>query len=123
MDVSDVFIENMKTMPSENNRASLKSASGAGISFEDETAALLLCEMLTGQTSLGDRFGVVQRLEWQAGDWEPFGDSALHTGQCRHFGEMWRLRKKQPMHQREWVQSSLARRIVVHDHQSGFRVG
>jgi hypothetical protein len=64
-------------MPSESIGPSLKSASGAGFSFEDKTAALLLCEMLTGQLSLGERFGIIQQLERQAGDWEPFGDLLL----------------------------------------------
>lgn len=65
-------------MPSEEqNVPSLKSASGAGFSFEDKIAALLFCEMMTGTGSLGDRFGVIEQLERQAGDWEPFGDLLL----------------------------------------------
>jgi hypothetical protein len=56
---------------------SLKSASGAGFTFEDKVAALLLCEMLAGRESLGNRFGVIEKLERQAVDWEPFGDFRL----------------------------------------------
>jgi hypothetical protein len=56
---------------------SLKSASGAGFTFEDKAAAMLLSEMLTGVHSLGAEFGVIQKLERQAGDWEPFGDLLL----------------------------------------------
>jgi len=52
----------------------LKAASGAGFTFEDKVAATLFCEMLAGKLSLGAGFGVVERLERQAGDWEPFGD-------------------------------------------------
>jgi hypothetical protein len=66
-----------RQMPSESIGPSLKSASGAGFSFEDKTAALLLCEMLAGQLSLGERFGIIQQVERQAGDWEPFGDLLL----------------------------------------------
>jgi hypothetical protein len=77
LDVTADCIENMATMPSEIVGPSLKSASGAGFSFEDKAAALLLCEMLTGQLSLGERFGVIHQLERQAGDWEPFGDLLL----------------------------------------------
>jgi transcriptional regulator with XRE-family HTH domain len=61
----------------ENEPPSLKSASGAGFSFEDKVAATLLCEMLAGIPSLGTTLGIVQRLERQAGDWEPFGDLLL----------------------------------------------
>lgn len=61
----------------EEKTLSLKSASGAGFTFEDKAAALLLCEMLAGIHSLGAAFGVIQELERQAGDWEPFGDLLL----------------------------------------------
>ena len=65
-------------MSQENQHtASLKSTSGAGFSFEDKVAAVLLCEMLAGVHSLGTKFGIIQRLERQAGDWEPFGDLLL----------------------------------------------
>lgn len=33
--------------------------------------------MLVGQRSLGDQFGITERIEGQAGDWEPFGDLLL----------------------------------------------
>ena len=67
-------------MPSEKRATpSLKSASGAGFTFEDKTAALLLCEMLTAQRSLGEEYGIVQQLERQAVDWEPFGDLLLYV--------------------------------------------
>jgi hypothetical protein len=56
---------------------SLKSASGAGFTFEDKVTAYLLCEMLIGRGSLDTRFGVTQKLERQASDWEPFGDLRL----------------------------------------------
>lgn len=52
----------------------LKSASGAGFTFEDRVAAILFCEMLAGKLSLGAGLGLVERIERQAGDWEPFGD-------------------------------------------------
>src|SRR5687767_2298 len=52
----------------------LKAASGAGFSFEDKVAGYLFCEMLLGKSSLGRGWGVAQRIERQAGDWEPFGD-------------------------------------------------
>jgi hypothetical protein len=52
----------------------LKSASGAGFTFEDKVAALLFCEMLAGKLSLGTGLGLIERIERQAGDWEPFGD-------------------------------------------------
>lgn len=55
----------------------LKSTSGAGYTYEDKVAAALLCEMLVGQQSLGGRWGVTQKLERQASDWEPFGDILL----------------------------------------------
>ena len=55
----------------------LKSASGSGFSFEDKVAALLFCEMLAGKSSLGSELGVIQCVERQAGDWEPFGDLLL----------------------------------------------
>jgi hypothetical protein len=64
-------------MANHNTTPSLKSASGAGFSFEDNVAALILCEMLTGHHSLGNELGVVRQLERQAGDWEPFGDLLL----------------------------------------------
>lgn len=66
-------------MPSNKNNKhpSLKSASGAGFTFEDKAAAVLLCEMLTAVHSLGTEFGIIQRLERQASDWEPFGDLLL----------------------------------------------
>jgi len=56
------------------SKPSLKSASGAGFSFEDKVAASLMAEMLAGQPSLGNDYGVVTRIERQANDWEPFGD-------------------------------------------------
>jgi hypothetical protein len=55
----------------------LKSASGAGFTFEDKVAALFFCEMLTGKPSLGADLGIIDRIERQAGDWEPFGDILL----------------------------------------------
>jgi hypothetical protein len=55
----------------------LKSASGAGFTFEDKVAALLVCEMLTGRRSLVADWGIIDRIERQAGDWEPFGDLLL----------------------------------------------
>lgn len=55
----------------------LKSASGSGFSFEDKVAALLFCEMLAGRSSLGGDWGVIESVERQAGDWEPFGDLLL----------------------------------------------
>jgi hypothetical protein len=55
----------------------LKSASGAGFTFEDKVAALLFCEMLTGKPSLVADWGIIDRIERQAGDWEPFGDLLL----------------------------------------------
>jgi hypothetical protein len=59
------------------SRPSLKSTSGAGFAFEDKVAAHLLCEMLAAQPSLGGGFSIIERLERQAGDWEPFGDLLL----------------------------------------------
>jgi len=59
---------------SKKKTPSLKSASGAGFSFEDQVAASLMCEMLAGQGSLGKDYGIVERVERQANDWEPFGD-------------------------------------------------
>lgn len=56
---------------------SLKSASGSGFSFEDKVAALLFCEILAAKSSLGAEWGVIERVERQAGDWEPFGDLLL----------------------------------------------
>ena len=55
----------------------LKSASGYGFSFEDKVAALLFAEMLAGKSSLGTEWKVTERIERQAGDWEPFGDLLL----------------------------------------------
>ena len=52
----------------------MKSASGAGFSFEDKVAAALMAEMLAGQRSHGDGYSVMTRIERQANDWEPFGD-------------------------------------------------
>jgi|GEM_PF-1239806 len=60
-----------------NSAPNLKSASGSGFSFEDKVAALLFCEMLAGKSSLGSELGVIQCVERQAGDWEPFGDLLL----------------------------------------------
>lgn len=69
---------------------SLKSTSGAGFTFEDKVAAMLLCEMLMGVHSLGTAFGVIQKLERQAGDWEPFDDLLLDipnaNGELIHCG-------------------------------------
>jgi len=62
-------------MPSKTPQ--LKSASGAGFTFEDKVTALLFCEMLTGKPSLGADWGIIDRIERQAGDWEPFGDLLL----------------------------------------------
>lgn len=68
----------------------LKSSSGSGFTFEDRVAATFLCEMLRGHHSLGSAFGVVRKLERQAGDWEPFGDLLLETtndqGEVIHCG-------------------------------------
>lgn len=64
-------------MANNENLPSLKSASGAGFTFEDKVAAFLLCEMLAGRGSLGSWFGVTEKLERQAVDWEPFGDLRL----------------------------------------------
>ena len=79
-----------KTTPKARIAPSLKSASGAGFTFEDKATATLLCEMLMGFHSLGAAFGPIQRLERQAGDWEPFGDLLLNTsnsgGQEIHCG-------------------------------------
>jgi len=68
-------------MPSKKKKKqpSLKSASGAGFTFEDKVAAVFLCEMLTGVHSLGTALGIIQKLERQAGDWEPFGDLLLEV--------------------------------------------
>src|ERR1041385_4954971 len=63
-----------------NKQPSLKSASGAGFTFEDKTAAVLLCEMLANMRSLGATLGTTQKIERQAGDWEPFGDLLLEVG-------------------------------------------
>jgi hypothetical protein len=59
---------------SSKNTPALKSASGAGFSFEDRVAAILMAEMMTGQQSLGPQYGVATSIERQANDWEPFGD-------------------------------------------------
>ena len=61
-------------MSSSRSRPSLKSASGAGFSFEDKVAATLMAEMLAGQRSLGDDYEIATLIERQANDWEPFGD-------------------------------------------------
>lgn len=68
-----------KHKPSGRSKAqfNLKAASGAGFSFEDKITAFLFCEMLAGKSSLGGKWGVVERIERQAGDWEPFGDLLL----------------------------------------------
>ena len=55
----------------------LKSASGVGFSFEDKVAAFLCCEMLSGKSSLGAKWGIVERIERQAADWGPFDDLLL----------------------------------------------
>src|SRR4051812_46117911 len=55
----------------------LKSASGSGFSYEDKVAALLFAEMLAGKSSVGAAWKVTERIERQAGDWEPFGDLLL----------------------------------------------
>ncbi|MDB6121417.1 MAG: hypothetical protein JWQ71_410 [Pedosphaera sp.] len=55
----------------------LKSASGSPFTFEDKVAALLFCEMLAGQISLGNTWGITDKIERQASDWEPFGDLLL----------------------------------------------
>lgn len=62
---------------------SLKSTSGAGFSFEDKVAALLLAEMFSGIPSLGASFQAIQKLERQAIDWEPFGDLLLDIPTCK----------------------------------------
>lgn len=62
-----------------NKRPSLKSASGAGFTFEDKVAAVLLSEMLVGIRSLGKECGIIEKLERQAGDWEPFGDLLIEV--------------------------------------------
>lgn len=76
--------------PKKNSPPSLKSASGAGFTFEDKVGAILLCEMLAGTKSIGATFGPIERLERQAGDWEPFGDLLLdvrnHEGKVVHCG-------------------------------------
>jgi len=61
-------------MSSTSKTPSLKSASGAGFSFEDKVAAGLMAEMLAGQRSFGQEYGIATRIERQANDWEPFGD-------------------------------------------------
>ena len=72
-----------------NKQPSLKSASGAGFTYEDKTAALLLCEMLAGVRSLGITLGVIQKLERQAGDWEPFGDVLITAP--NQYGELCKI--------------------------------
>ena len=57
--------------------ASLKSRSGAGFSFEDKVAAVLMAEMLGGVASLGRGWSGLDSVERQAPDWEPFGDLLL----------------------------------------------
>ena len=42
---------------SRHKSSTLKSASGAGFTFEDKAVALLFCEMLTGKSSLGAESG------------------------------------------------------------------
>ena len=64
-------------MKKNDNPPNLKSASGSGFSFEDKVTALLFGEMLAGKSSLGPNWGVIERVEHQAGDWEPFGDLLL----------------------------------------------
>lgn len=59
------------------NAPTLKSASGSGFSFEDKVAAFLFCEMLAGKSSLGTEWRIIERIERQAPDWEPFGDLLL----------------------------------------------
>jgi hypothetical protein len=67
-------------MPTEKKPPSLKSASGAGFSFEDKVAATLMAEMLAARHSLGSDYGVAARIERQANDWEPFGDILVTAG-------------------------------------------
>jgi|CZKV01.1.fsa_nt_gi energy-coupling factor transporter ATP-binding protein EcfA2 len=67
----------IKNRRSSTKVPALKSASGAGFTFEDKVAALLFCEMLKGKPSLGADWGIIDRIERQAGDWEPFGDLLL----------------------------------------------
>jgi len=55
----------------------LKSASGSGFSFEDKVTAQLFCEMLLGKSSLGAKWGIIERVERQAGDWGPFDKSRV----------------------------------------------
>ena len=55
----------------------LKEASGSGFTFEDKVTALLYCEMLAGKSSLGIEWRIIERIERQAQDWEPFGDLLL----------------------------------------------
>jgi hypothetical protein len=57
----------------------LKSASGAGYTFEDKVAALLLAEMLVGHQSLGNEFGPLDRIERLALKLNPFDDLLLTT--------------------------------------------
>src|SRR5438477_12301729 len=61
-------------MSSTSKTGTLKSASGAGFSFEDKVASALMAEMLAGQRSLGRQYDVATGIERQANDWEPFGD-------------------------------------------------
>ena len=68
----------------------LKSASGSGFSFEDKVAAQLFCEMLLGKSSLGAKWGIIERVERQAADWGPFDDLLLtvpnHEGKLAKCG-------------------------------------
>ena len=57
----------------------LKSASGAGYTFEDKVAALLLAEMLLGHQSLGKVFRPLDRIERLALNLNPFDDLLLTT--------------------------------------------
>jgi len=57
----------------------LKSASGAGYTFEDKVAALLLAEMLLGHKSLGEVFGPLDRIERLSLNLNPFDDLLLTT--------------------------------------------
>ncbi|HAF14961.1 MAG TPA: hypothetical protein DCK99_14960 [Blastocatellia bacterium] len=74
---------------SKKKTPSLKSASGAGFSFEDKVAANLMSEMLAGQRSLGNDYGIPERIERQANDWEPFGDIVVTA--CDHSGEVCKI--------------------------------
>ena len=71
---------NASPLPEKDNLPSLKSASGSGYDFEDQVAAFLLLEMLLGRPPLSIELGVLEGLERQASDWEPFGDILLSFG-------------------------------------------